>query len=118
MTLLQATVGVSIDVQHSPDFGFFANCVKDAVKSCLGTAFKAKTSGASGSVGSIGKFALLRPLDFHYRQLVHLLAGFFICYQVVAPVSLFMQQVLWEEIISSNRVNTMCPLDIVVSFLY
>jgi hypothetical protein len=62
-------------------------------------------------------FALLRPLDFHYRQLVHLLAGFFICCQVVAPVSLFMQQVLWEEIISSSRVNTMCPLDIVVSFL-
>jgi hypothetical protein len=29
-------------------------------------------------------FALLRPLDFHYRQLVHLLAGFFICCQVVA----------------------------------
>jgi hypothetical protein len=63
-------------------------------------------------------FALLRPLDFHYRELVHLLAGFFICCQVVPPVSLFMQQVLWEEIISSSRVNTMCPLDIVVSFFY
>jgi hypothetical protein len=49
-------VGVWIDVQHSPDFGVFANCVKDAVKSCLSTAFEAKTSGASGSVGSIGKF--------------------------------------------------------------